>query len=55
MSVAGNLKDFFNAFYLGNQETKRDLLLRYIEFFNPEKHKWNIEHFAWQAIDNLSS
>ena len=55
MSVAGNLKDFFNAWYLGNQETKRELLLRYIEFFNPEKHEWNIEHFAWQAIDNLSS
>ena len=55
MSVAGNLKDFFNAWYLGNQETKRELLLRYAEHFDPEKHKWKVDHFAWQAIDNLSS
>lgn len=55
MSVPGNFRDFFNAWYLGDQEIKRDLMLRYIEFFNPEKHNWNIQHFAWQAVDDLSS
>ena len=42
------------AWYLGNQEIKRKLAYRYVEHFNPEKHKWNVEHFAWMAIDDLS-